>query len=76
MFSHRHAESELSVIVFRQGCPSNSYILEENSRGRTVVEIASGSASYKQMSTRGATKSLVRQAVKNDRSECNFCGVV
>lgn len=76
MFSHRHAEFELSVIVFRQGYPSNSYILEENSRGRIVVETALGSVSYKQMSTRGATKSLEKQAVKNDLSKYNFCGVV
>ena len=51
MFSHRHAEFELSVILFRQKCPSNSYILEGNSGGRSMVEIDLGFATFKQMST-------------------------
>lgn len=76
MFSHRHTEFELSVILFRQGCPPNSYILEENSGGRIMVETALGFVSYKQMSTRGATKSLLKQGVKNDLTKYNFCGVV
>lgn len=76
MFSHRHAEFELSVILFRQGCPSNSYILEENSGGRIMVERALRFVSYKQISTRGATKSLVKQGVKNDLTKYNFCGVL
>lgn len=41
-----------------------------------MVETALGFVSYKQMSTRGATKSLLKQGVKNDLTKYNFCGVV
>lgn len=41
-----------------------------------MVERALRFVSYKQISTRGATKSLVKQGVKNDLSKYNFCGVV
>lgn len=61
MFSHRHAEFELSVILFRLECPSNSYILEGNSGGRIRVatdwdlSVISGCQLLK---VKGATKSL------------------